>query len=157
METHVQPPQPTNTQPKGRATLLALAVGVLALLLLAARQPSPLPATSTYSLVKTYLNPSPADNEEFGNAVAWLPSGDNLIVGARGDNAVGAVYVLSATTGDISRLLTETVPSTDGYFGYSIAVSGTRVLVGAQLDDAGAVNAGSAFLYDAVTGDSDPL
>jgi hypothetical protein len=117
MDTHVQPPQPTDAQPKGRATLLALAVGVLALLLLAARQPSPLPATSTYSLVKTYLNPSPADKEEFGNAVAWLPSGDNLIVGARDDNAVGAVYVLSATTGDISRLLTETVPSTDGYFG----------------------------------------
>jgi hypothetical protein len=52
METHGQPPQPTEAQHKACATLLALAAGVLALPLLAARQPSPLRATSTYTWLR---------------------------------------------------------------------------------------------------------
>jgi len=33
-------------------------------------------------------------------------------------------------------------------FGWSVAVSGTRVVVGAGGDDTGATNAGSAYVYD---------
>ena len=33
-------------------------------------------------------------------------------------------------------------------FGYSVAISGTRVVVGANGDDTGASDAGSAYVYD---------
>jgi len=37
-------------------------------------------------------------------------------------------------------------------FGSSVAISGTRVVVGAQSDDAGAADTGSAYIYDIASG-----
>jgi len=39
-------------------------------------------------------------------------------------------------------------PTALDYFGYSVAISGARVLVGAPNDDTGAADTGSAYLYD---------
>ena len=39
-------------------------------------------------------------------------------------------------------------PAVNDFFGYSVAISGTRVVVGAIDDDTGASEAGSAYLYD---------
>jgi hypothetical protein len=39
-------------------------------------------------------------------------------------------------------------PAVYDLFGISVAVSGTRVVVGALLDDTGATDAGSAYVYD---------
>src|SRR6202040_1873288 len=38
------------------------------------------------------------------------------------------------------------------FFGSSVAISGNLVLVGAYLNDTGAMNAGAAYLYDATSG-----
>jgi uncharacterized repeat protein (TIGR01451 family) len=120
-------------------------------------------ASAFYGLVKTYPDPSPSANEEFGNALALLPGGNQVVVAARSDTlstghaltptAFGAVHVLTTTTGTISRTITDTAGAANDYFGYSLAVSGTHVLVGDTLKEAGATqNAGAAFLYDTDTG-----
>jgi hypothetical protein len=39
-------------------------------------------------------------------------------------------------------------PETNDWFGFSVAISGSRVVVGAHFDNAGASQSGSAYLYD---------
>jgi uncharacterized repeat protein (TIGR01451 family) len=141
------------------ARAVSLVLSVLALVAgLDGSQPALARSSAGYNLVNTYPDPSPATNEEFGNAVALLPSGNQLVVAARSDrvdgaNAVGAVYVLTTTTGLISRTITDTAGEVGDYFGYSIAVSGTTVLVGDQLKNSGVIShTGSAFLFDTGTG-----
>jgi hypothetical protein len=55
-----------------RAGLLALAAGLVAFVAWSAERPVPTRASGPYFLVKTYPNPAPEANDEFGNAVAWL-------------------------------------------------------------------------------------
>jgi hypothetical protein len=43
-------------------------------------------------------------------------------------------------------------PAVNDFFGWSVAVSGARVLVGAPRDDTGAFDGGSAYLYDFAEG-----
>ncbi|MEQ1862310.1 MAG: FG-GAP repeat protein [Chthoniobacteraceae bacterium] len=43
-------------------------------------------------------------------------------------------------------------PAVGDYFGGSVAISGSRVVVGAYSDDTGALDAGSAFVYDLSSG-----
>src|SRR5207253_2661130 len=44
-------------------------------------------------------------------------------------------------------MLTNPVP-TNGYFGWSAAISGTRIAVGQEANDTGASGAGIAYIYD---------
>ena len=43
-------------------------------------------------------------------------------------------------------------PADSDYFGYAVAISGTRVLVGAAYDNTGATDNGSAYVYDLSSG-----
>ena len=43
-------------------------------------------------------------------------------------------------------------PAEGDQFGESVAISGTRVVVGAIRDDTGATDAGSAYVYDLSSG-----
>ena len=43
-------------------------------------------------------------------------------------------------------------PAAGDQFGKSVAISGTRVVVGAYADDTGATDAGSAYVYDLSSG-----
>ncbi|MEP7356253.1 MAG: FG-GAP repeat protein [Anaerolineales bacterium] len=143
-------------RPRGRRRLLALAVAVAGWALSAPTPPA-VQADPPYAILKTYANPNPAADEEFGNAVAWLGAGDQVVVGARSDQltgpgAPGAVYILDRDTGAVVHALQKPVPAANDYFGFSVAVSGTEVLVGAPLDDTGASTAGAAYLFDGVTG-----
>ncbi len=103
--------------------------------------------------VLTLNNPGPAFNDEFGNSVAI--SGTQVVVGAWQDNTgandAGSAYVYDVSSG------TPTVPvatlnsastATQDQFGNSVAVSGALMVVGAYFEDTGAVNAGSAYVYD---------
>jgi len=73
-------------------------------------------------------------------------SGDTLVVGAnRQDEGAppnsGAVYVLTRDSNGIwsqEAFLKSSTPVTDDYFGYSVAVSGDTLAVGAWGDDSGA-------------------
>ena len=71
---------------------------------------------------------------------------------------------MSVTTGTVGvpllRSLTYALPTVpvatlnnpelaaSDFFGFSVAISGTRVVIGAYLDDTGATGAGSAYVYD---------
>src|SRR5205823_6239789 len=48
--------------------------------------------------------------------------------------------------------LNNPTPGNGCYFGYSVAVSGNTVVVGAHGDDTGAYDAGSAYVFNATTG-----
>jgi hypothetical protein len=108
---------------------------------------------SSGALLLVIPNPTPAAGEQFGNAVAL--SGTRLLVGAwredTGAADAGSVYVydLAGATPTVPALvLNNPAPAANDYFGVSVAVSGTRVAVGAFQDDSGADNSGSAYAYD---------
>lgn len=101
----------------------------------------------------TIPNPSPQSQDEFGNSLAI--SGDILVVGASKNNAgaddAGSVYVFdlaSPTPGVPTHVIDNPDPAIGDWFGYSVGLSGDRLLVGAPRDDFGAANAGSAYAFD---------
>ena len=112
--------------------------------------------SSTPSIpVFTLQSPAPAARDFFGGSVAI--SGNRVVVGMdRGGTNVagtlgGAAYVYdlaSATPSSPVATLTSPNSSWGDYFGYSVGISGTRVVVGAFYDDTGASNSGSAYVYD---------
>ena len=109
-----------------------------------------------------------ADNDEFGYSVAV--DGDTVVVGAyqhditddqnitSGD--AGAAYVFTEVDGVWSQAakLTASVPATGDKFGYSVAVDGDTVVVGAYqhdiTDDQGITSgdAGAAYVFTEVDG-----
>jgi len=109
---------------------------------------------STGNLLRTLVNPTPANGDNFGYSVAV--SGNTVVVGAYRDDTgalnAGSAYVFDASTGTLLSTLANPTPEVDDQFGVSVAVSGSRVVVGANFDDTGATNAGSAYAFDAATG-----
>ncbi|MBI2046236.1 MAG: thrombospondin type 3 repeat-containing protein [Parcubacteria group bacterium] len=110
--------------------------------------------STTGALIQTFNNPTPAIDDSFGYSVAI--SGDNVLIGAWSDDTgaenAGSAYLYNATTGALLQTFNNPAPAFDDGFGYSVAISGDKVLISAYADDTGAINAGSAYLFDAVTG-----
>jgi hypothetical protein len=107
--------------------------------------------------VPVYALTVPVSGSQFGGAVAI--SGTRVVVGAQfddtGGNNTGRAYVfdLAGATPTVPILTLNNpnpIPPTDGagYFGHSVAISGNRLVVGAHYDDTGAMNAGSAYVFD---------
>ncbi len=103
--------------------------------------------------VVTLINPTPAEDDGFGDSVAI--SGTRVVVGASGDHtgpgSGGSAYVydLSNATPSVPVVtLNNPSPAVNDGFGSSVAISGTRIVVGASRDDTGAPDAGSAYVYD---------
>jgi FG-GAP repeat len=103
--------------------------------------------------VATLNNPGPAANDNFGSASAI--SGMRVVVGAylddTGANSAGSAYVYDLSSGTPTMpvaMLNNPGPALNDNFGYSVAISGTRVVVGVPYDDTGATNSGIAYLYD---------
>ena len=96
----------------------------------------------------------------FGSSVAI--HGNMAIVGARRDDdggtASGSAYLfdadpLSPTFGDEHFKLTASDAGVGDRFGSSVAIHGNMAIVGAQYDNDGGVDSGSAYLFDVTTGD----
>ena len=68
-----------------------------------------------------------------------------------GDNA-GAAYIFDITTGDQLHKLVGLDTDEDDDFGWSVGISGDVAIVGAPYDDSAGDWAGSAYLFDATTG-----
>lgn len=91
------------------------------------------------------------DTNEFGNSVA-MSSTYSVVGESKSDDeadAAGNVYVFSTTTGAYLRKLRSTEATASDRFGWSVAVSGNRIIVGAIGDDGGF---GAAYVFDAATG-----
>ena len=101
-----------------------------------------------------------AVQDHFGWSVAI--SGTIAIVGARDDDDdnngadSGSAYLFDISDPIVPVQIAKLVPS-DGeaqdFFGDSVAISGTTAIVGAWHDDDNGVASGSAYLYDATTGE----
>lgn len=103
--------------------------------------------------VATLNQPSPLANDYFGYSVAI--SGTRVVVGSHGadtralDAGSAYVYDLSSAAPTVPvATLNQPSPVAQDYFGFSVAISGTQVVVGSHADDTGALNAGSAYVYD---------
>ena len=128
--------------------------------------------------ITTLTSPTPETAEQFGLSVAV--SGTTVVVGAPnvavGDETAlagapfeftlapvqpyaGSAYLFDATDGSLITTLASPNPQNEGGFGWSVAVSGTTVVVGAPFESAGnpAVSyAGNAYVFDVTTGFQSP-
>jgi FG-GAP repeat len=110
----------------------------------------PIPAVQSHDPF-TFVSATPQVNGFFGSSVAV--SGDTIAVGAPsetsgGDAYAGNVYLLTASTGAPLRTLTSPTPQYTGYFGHSVAISGSTVVVGAPGENvSGQAQAGHAYVF----------
>jgi hypothetical protein len=65
---------------------------------------------------------------------------------------VAPIVVLATMTYGEPITINNHTPADFDFFGDSVSISGDKMLIGANGDDTGATNAGSAYLYDAATG-----
>jgi hypothetical protein len=108
--------------------------------------------------VLTIPNPAANQHDQFGNALAI--SGSRLVVGCAKNDAgatldTGSAYVFDLSSGTPAvpvASLDNPAGMADDNFGYSVAISGALVAVGAPGNDTGAANAGAAYLYDISSG-----
>ncbi|MGA9278338.1 FG-GAP repeat protein [Ilumatobacter sp.] len=106
--------------------------------------------------IETKLTASDGSAQDlFGWSVAM--SGDTIVVAASYDDDDGSesgsayVYEPDGMGGYTETKLTASDAAAHAYFGYSVAVSGATVVVGAFLDD----DSGSAYVYTPTVSDSD--
>ncbi|MEM1381354.1 MAG: hypothetical protein AAGH41_12100 [Pseudomonadota bacterium] len=108
----------------------------------------------TGDLVRTLTNPSPNGGDWFGNRIDV--EGNTLAVSAYLDDTngpdTGQVYLFNLQTGALEKTLSSPVPSASDRFGIDVSLSENHVIVGSDLADAGASNAGAAFVFDRSTG-----
>lgn len=96
------------------------------------------------------LAPDGTDGDRFGESVSV--SSGRIVVGAyendQNGSAAGAAYVYDLDGNYITKILASDGAASDR-FGYSVAVGGGRIAIGAYLDDGSAVNdSGSVYIYD---------
>ncbi len=101
-------------------------------------------------LLTIFSNPSPATNDQFGISVAAIGS-SLVVIGASRDNTgandAGAAYVFT-TGGVLLHTITNPAPAVADYFGITVAAVGAdKIAIGAVLDDLGAINSGTAYIY----------
>jgi len=111
------------------------------------------------TLLATYANPTPTEEDHFGFAVSGVGT-DLVVIGAYGDDAVapeaGVAYLFDLEGSQLATL-TSTVPApgytAEGKMGYSVtSVGAGRLMVGAQdLQYYGRDRVGGGYLYSVGT------
>ena len=113
-------------------------------------------SAATGALIHTLTSPNPQEDTCFGHSVAV---GDNfVVVGAYCETVsvkggAGLAYIFSAVSGALLWTLQSPHPRDSGNFGYSVAIAGTTVIIGAYGEPVGQISqAGRAYVFDAKTG-----
>ncbi|MFZ4720452.1 MAG: LamG-like jellyroll fold domain-containing protein [Ilumatobacteraceae bacterium] len=109
--------------------------------------------TGTTLALQATLTPSdPGLVDFFGNAVAV--SGDTVVVGSYANNGVGTdsgaayVFVRTGTTWTQQAKLFGSETTTGDQFGFSVAIDGDLIAIGAPLDDLpGLTDAGAVYVF----------
>ena len=108
------------------------------------------------NVLHTFLSPTPQSLGRFGWSIAAV--GNNLIVAEPeyvvGLVSPGAVHLFDAnpdspTFGNLLHTFENPTPASVDQFGFSVAYSEGKLLVGARGDDTGAGDTGAAYLFDA--------
>ena len=91
----------------------------------------------------------------FQNGLSVAIDGTRIVVGAPFDDTgatdAGSAYVFDLAAQNPTQpvaTLNNPTPAANDKFGSAVAISGSRVVVGAPYDDTGATDAGSAYVYD---------
>ncbi|MBN2024916.1 MAG: hypothetical protein JW809_19220 [Pirellulales bacterium] len=113
--------------------------------------------------VATLTIPSPAADDSFGSAIAWL--GNDILVGAPQRDLptvadAGMVYRFAFTgteqnpswSASPTQTYEKYFPSEEDFFGSSLAVLDGKVVVGTPGDDTLGASCGAAYVFDATTG-----
>ena len=110
-----------------------------------------LPAMADFSQRQKITSTPRGVGAQFGDAVAL--DGNTMVVGARYDGTTASqagaafVYVRSGTTWTQQAVLLASDGAVADKFGYSVAISGNTIVVGAFNDDSPLSNAGSAYVF----------
>lgn len=91
-----------------------------------------------------------AAGDEFGWSISMTP--DRALIGAPYDDDFGSVYVFDIGPNGWTETekLTANDPSLDAAFGDSVALDGSRALIGSYSDDDLGLRSGSAYIFDFV-------
>src|SRR5256712_466733 len=91
--------------------------------------------STTGSLIATLASPNAQSNGRFGRSVAM--SGSSIVIGAYFESVnglrAGRAYIFNIT-GSLNATLVSPNPTNNGYFGFEVAINGTRVVVGAPFE-----------------------
>ena len=91
----------------------------------------------------------PEASDQFGFSVAV--SDNRIVVGAINESTTatyaGSAYIFDINGNQIAKIQASDVQA-DDQFGFAVAVSDTRIVVGAHFEDTTANNAGSAYIFD---------
>ena len=97
------------------------------------------------NLLHTFDDPTITTNDQFGGSVAI--AGKHVLIGASLDDTnglnVGQAHLFDAVSGNLVQTFDDPTVTTQDQFGFSAALNGQDVLVGAYLDDSG----GRAHLF----------
>ena len=89
------------------------------------------------------------ENDVFGRSVAV--SDTRIVVAAPQEDTTadtaGAAYIFDINGNELAKIQASDAQQ-DDYFGYSVAASDTRIVVGAPYEDTTAGTAGSAYIFD---------
>ncbi len=102
------------------------------------------------TLLSTFTNPFPALNDNFGWAVSTVGT-TNVLIGAPNDDTgaidSGTAYLFT-TSGTLLAILTNPTPVLNDLFGDAMAaIEPNTVIIGASLDNTGAVDSGAAYVF----------
>jgi hypothetical protein len=109
--------------------------------------------TRSGTFIAKLLAPDGAAGDGFGRAVAI--SGNNVVVGSREQDASGtdsgAAYLFN-TSGQFLRKLVPSDGAAGDLFSRDVAIHDGLVVIGAHANDDNGSNSGSAYVFDAATG-----
>lgn len=117
---------------------------------------------NTGQLLNTFRKPNPSGGDRFGFSVAAI--GNTILIGAPGDNSNapfgGTAYLFDAISGALLQTFRNPTPDEGDGFGFSLAIVGNKVLIGAPGDETNTLSpsnyfasgSGSAYLFDIATG-----
>ena len=108
----------------------------------------------TGALIRTFDDPTPTSNDRFGGSIAI--DGNYLLVGASGDDTngdnVGQAHLFNASTGDLIHTFNDPTVTAVDLFGFSVAIEGDYVVIGAQGDDTEGEGVGQVHIFSASGG-----
>ena len=113
-------------------------------------------SAGVWSFQQRLASHEPHEKQDFGNSVAI--AGDWLAVGADGSNyndtRSGSVYMYERVGGtwQFRQRLDASNGGAGDYFGDMVAMSGTRLAVGAHLSDELGTNVGAVYIFELVEG-----
>ncbi|MCL1468468.1 Calx-beta domain-containing protein [Argonema galeatum] len=108
---------------------------------------------NTGGLLRTFLNPSPNDGDNFGSSIAVV--GNKVLIGTPGEkvgsNTVGTAYLFDLSTGALQATFLNPAPQQFAPFGASVAGVGNNFAIAVPFG--GTSNSyGTVYLFDGITG-----